>query len=63
MSDDWEPEDLDLESAMLTMAPGTFQELHGVVVFCSGAGVRGMMNADDWNALQAKLKGSSAKKE
>ena len=40
MSDDWEPEDLELEAAMLALKPGEFRELHGAVVVCGKDGTR-----------------------
>ena len=54
MSDDWEPEDLELEAAMLALKPGEFRELHGAVVVCGKDGARAVMSAEAWRALRGE---------
>jgi hypothetical protein len=52
--DEWSPEDLEIEAAMLRVKPGKFLELHGAVVFCSAEGVRGVMDARDWKRMRGE---------
>lgn len=52
--DDWGPEELDMESAMLALHPGEYRELHGVVVACSADGMRACMSLDAWRALRGE---------
>ena len=55
-SDEWTPEDLEAEATLLSLAPGTFVELNGLVLVCGKDGMRAAMSPDAWQAIRGEAK-------